>query len=88
LALAAGIVLFHTSVLFEVARHLIAANAWLTRNYSPATAGKAVVLASFFILFITHLAGAAAWGLFLWRKGLIPTFTDPAWSPDTMEFRG
>ena len=76
LVLAAGIFFFHTSVLFEVARHLIAANAWLTINYSAATAGKAVVLVSFFVLFITHLAEAATWGLFLWRKGLIPTFTE------------
>jgi Ion channel len=76
LALAAGVFFFHTSVLYEVADHLIAAHAWLTGNYSPATAGKAIILVSFFILFITHFVEAAAWGLFLWRKGLIPTFTD------------
>jgi hypothetical protein len=76
LVLAAGIFFFHTSVLFEVARHLIAVNTWLTGNYGPATAGKTIVLVSFFALFITHLVEAAAWGLFLWRKGLIPTFTE------------
>jgi len=76
LTLAAGIFFFHTSVLFEVARHLIAANAWLTEKFGTATSGKAIVLASFFVLFITHVVEAAAWGLFLWRKGLIPTFTE------------
>ena len=76
LALAAGVFLFHTSVLFEVARHLIAANTWLTGKYGSATTGKIIVLISFFALFITHVVEAAAWGLFLWRKGLIPTFTE------------
>ena len=73
LVLAAAIFFFHTSVLFEVARHLIAVNTWLTGNYGTATAGKSIVLVSFFALFLTHLAEAAAWGLFLWRKGLLPT---------------
>ena len=76
LALVGGVFLFHTGILFEVAGHLIAANAWLTGNYGPATAGKVIVLVSFFALFITHVVEAATWGLFLWRKGLTPTFTD------------
>jgi Ion channel len=76
LVLVAGIFFFHTSVLFGVARHLIAANTWLTSNYDPATAGKTVILVSFFALFMTHFIEAAAWGLFLWRKGLIPTFIE------------
>ena len=76
LALAAGVFFFHTSVLFEVARHLIAANAWLAGKYGSATAGKVIVLVSFFALFITHFVEAAAWGVFLWRKGLIPSFTE------------
>ena len=57
-------------------RYLIAANSWLTGNYGPATAGKAIVLVSFFVLFMTHVIEAGIWGLFLWRKGLIPTFTE------------
>jgi hypothetical protein len=76
LALVAGLFLFHTGVLFEVARHLVAADTWLTANYGPATAGRVLVLASFFGLFMTHVIEAAAWGLFLWRKGLIPTFAE------------
>jgi len=76
LALVAGIFFFHTGVLFEVARHLLVANDWLAGNYGHATAGKGIVLASFFVLFVTHFIEAAAWGLFLWRKGLIPTFTE------------
>ena len=47
LVLAAAIFFFHTSVLFEVARHLIAVNTWLTGNYGTATAGKSIVLVSF-----------------------------------------
>ena len=76
LALAAGIFFFHTNVLFEVARYLIATNTWLTSNYDAATAGKTILLISFFALFMTHFVEAAAWGLFLWRNGLIPTFTE------------
>lgn len=76
LVLAAGVFLFHTSVLFEVTRHLIPADAWLTGNFGAATSGRALVLGSFFALFITHFVEAAAWGLFLWRKGLTPTFTE------------
>lgn len=76
LVLAAGLFLVHTGVLFELARHLIAADAWLTAVYGPALAGRTLVLGSFFGLFITHVIEAAAWGLFLWRNGLIPTFTE------------
>jgi hypothetical protein len=76
LVLVAGIFFFHTSVLFEVALHLIAAHTWLTSNYGAATAGKTAILVSFFALFMTHFVEAAAWGLFLWRKGLISTFTE------------
>jgi hypothetical protein len=76
LVLVAGIFFFHTGVLFEVSRHLLEANIWLAGNYGHQTAGKGIVLASFFVLFITHFIEAAAWGLFLWRKGLIPTFTE------------
>jgi hypothetical protein len=76
LAVAAGLFLVHTGVLFEFARHLIAADAWLTAAYGPALAGRSLVLASFFGLFVTHVIEAAAWGLFLWRNGLIPTFTE------------
>lgn len=76
LALAAGLFLVHTGVLFEFARHLVAANGWLTAAYGPALAGRTLVLASFFGLFITHVVEAGAWGLFLWRNGLIPTFTE------------
>lgn len=74
--LAAGLFLIHTGVLFEFARHLVAANAWLTTAYGPGLAGRTLVLASFFGLFITHVTEAAAWGLFLWRAGLITTFTE------------
>jgi hypothetical protein len=76
LALAAGIFLFHTGVLFEVADQLIAAKAWLDGNYGHATAGRALILISFFALYITHFVEASAWGLFLWRKGLTTTFTE------------
>jgi hypothetical protein len=76
LALACGVFLFHAGVLAEGARHLMTANAWLSGNYGPTMAGRVLVLASFLALFITHFIEAAAWGLFLWRKGLIPNFTE------------
>lgn len=76
LALAAGVFLFHAGVLTEGARHLIAMNAWLTDNYGTTTAGRVLVVISFLALFITHFIEAVAWGLFLWRKGLISTFTE------------
>ena len=75
-ALAAGVFLFHTGVLFEVADHMIAAYALLTDNYGPAIAGRALLPVIFLVLFITHVIEAATWGLFLWRKGLMPTFTE------------
>lgn len=76
LALAAGVFLFHTGVLLEVADHVIAAHALLTDNYGPAIAGRALLMVIFLVLFITHVVEAATWGLFLWRKGLLPTFTE------------
>lgn len=76
LALALGIFLFHTGVLFEVADHLLAAKAWLAGNYGQAIAGRAIILFTFFALFITHVIEASAWGMFFWRSGLSPSFTE------------
>lgn len=76
LVLAACIFLFHTGVLYEVAHQLTDVEAWLTDTYSPETAGMVVVLACFFVLFITHFIEAATWGLFFWRKGLVSSFTE------------
>jgi hypothetical protein len=76
LALVAGVFLFHTGVLFEVADHLFAADVWLVGNYGQAIAGRTIILVSFFALFITHIVEAATWGLFLWRNKLTPTFID------------
>lgn len=76
MALAAGVFVFHTGMLLEMARHLIAADDWLTGLYGAANAARVVVLTSFVALFITHLVEAATWGLFLWRKGLVASFTE------------
>ncbi|MGB5830497.1 MAG: ion channel [Thiohalocapsa sp.] len=76
MAIAAGVFFFHTIVLTELADHLVAAHNWLTGALGRALSGRILVLASFFALFITHIVEAATWGLFLWRKGLIPTFTE------------
>jgi hypothetical protein len=76
LVLVAIVFSFHTGVLFEVAHRLAMAKAWLTHDYGTANAGRTVVLACFFILFINHVVEAAAWGLFLWRTGLFTTFTE------------
>ena len=76
LVLAACIFLLHTGILFEMAHHLSMADAWLTDNYSAETSGRVVVLVCFFILFLTHVIEATLWGLFLWRKRLVRTFTE------------
>lgn len=79
LALAVGLFFFHAGVLFDLAHYLIAVNAWLTGHYGAANAGRAIIMVSFFALFVTHVAEAATWGLFLWRKGLTATFTEGAY---------
>jgi hypothetical protein len=76
LPLAAGVFFFHTIVLVELADHLIAADAWMTGKYGSVTTGMALILISFFALFITHFVEAAAWGLFFWCKGLTMSFTE------------
>lgn len=76
LLLAAGVFLFHTAVLLEVARYLTAAHRWLIDHYGPANAGRVLVPACFFILFLTHVIEAVIWGLFLWRRGLVPCLTE------------
>ncbi|MGD8588466.1 MAG: ion channel [Chromatiales bacterium] len=76
LLVAGGVFFLHATVLFGVASQMFSAKAWLTESYGPAITGLALVLVSFFFLFITHLIEAATWGLFLWRKGLLTTFTE------------
>lgn len=76
LMLAACTFLFHTGVLSEVAHYLSTADTWLTNKYSRHTSGRVVVLACFFILFLTHFIEAAAWGWFLWREQLVTSFTE------------
>ncbi|WP_226876837.1 potassium channel family protein [Microbulbifer hainanensis] len=76
LALAAIVFEFHTIVLLEVARQLTMAHAWLLQHFGPDNAGRILVPACFLMLFITHVIEAIVWGLFLWRKGLLPTLTE------------
>ncbi|MFC6631854.1 two pore domain potassium channel family protein [Microbulbifer taiwanensis] len=76
LLLAAGVFLFHTAVLLEVARHLSGAHSWLTREYGAANAGRILVPVCFFVLFLTHMIEAFVWGLFLRRKKLVSSLTE------------
>ena len=76
LALAAGLFYFHANLLFEMGDILPAVNAWLRADYDQSTAGKAIILGAFIVLFLTHFMEAAAWGLFFWRTGLSKTFID------------
>lgn len=76
LALAAVIFLYHAAILLEAARYLTAAHTWLISHFGPANAGRVLIPACFVVLFITHITEACAWGVFLWRKRLIPTLTE------------
>ena len=51
-------------------------NSGVTKRHLRQVFGMTLALVTFFALFITHICEAAAWGLFLWRKGLSPTFTE------------
>lgn len=76
LLLAGGIFLFHAAVLVELARVLTEVHNSLIGKYGPENAGRILVPVCFLVLFVTHTIEASAWGLFLWRKGLMPTLTE------------
>jgi hypothetical protein len=66
---AALLFIFHSFILIETGAFLMDwksdANLWL----GPRLAGPALVIVAFFLLFITHMIEALAWGLFFQRLG-------------------
>ncbi len=74
--LVAVLFLFHASLLFEVAWQIQTFVPWLILHLGPHSAGKAIILGCFVVLFFAHLAEAMAWGLLIWRAGLAPSFSE------------
>jgi len=74
IALAAALFAFHTWVIFETALLIKLTAADAIRVVGVHVAGPLLILASFFILFITHLLEAAVWALLFWKIRQFPTF--------------
>jgi hypothetical protein len=74
LVLVLALFLFHTILLFEVAELLLHSQAWIGEHLGRHRVGRTIILESFVILFIAHIAEAAAYGLFLRGNRLVPTF--------------
>jgi hypothetical protein len=69
LLLAIGLFYFHVVVIFDVAGKIIQYQTWLIDHLGPHTAGKAIILGCFLLLFAAHLSEVVAWGLFLrWTR--------------------
>ncbi|MBK1716977.1 ion channel [Thiocystis violacea] len=74
--LVASLFIFHASLLFEVAWQIRIFVPWLILHLGPRGAGKAIILGCFVVLFFAHLAEAMAWGLLIWRAGLVSSFSE------------
>ncbi|OJV03006.1 MAG: hypothetical protein BGO12_23785 [Verrucomicrobia bacterium 61-8] len=76
LLLAAGLFAMHTWVIFEMGWVLMHHAARITKGPEAHVFGPLIILVAFFILFLTHLAEAAAWALLFWRMKEFPTFSE------------
>jgi hypothetical protein len=76
LILACGLFAMHTTILFETAILLSKSAKPLLDVTNIHIAGPALIIASFLILFVTHLLEAAAWALLFWRMGEFRTFSE------------
>lgn len=66
----------HTLVLFDIAGLLVQSKGRLVDALGPHRMGKVLILGCFLVLFVTHLAEAALWALFLrWRR-IFPQLSD------------
>ena len=74
IGLAAALFAFHTWVIFETALLLSVTAAPAMQLVGVHVAGPFLILASFFVLFITHLLEAAVWALLFWKIRQFPTF--------------
>ncbi|GAB4179912.1 MAG: potassium channel family protein [Terrimicrobiaceae bacterium] len=76
LALIGSLFIFHTLVLFYTAYMAEISQHELARVVGVHLAGILIVLGSFMALFVAHVAEGAAWGLYIWKRGLLPTFPE------------
>lgn len=76
LVLVLALFIFHTILLFEVAEQLVHSQSWIGTHFGQHRIGRVMVLGCFCILFIAHVAEAAAYGLFLRWNRLVPTFCE------------
>jgi hypothetical protein len=72
--LAAVLFAFHTWVIFETAFLLSWTAGPAIKLVGVHVAGPLLILASFFVLFITHLLEAAVWALLFWKIRQFATF--------------
>ncbi|AQQ68377.1 ion transporter [Microbulbifer agarilyticus] len=76
LILAVTTFLFHAAVLLEFAHHMSRVHQWFADVLGSGRADTVLVTLCFVSLFITHVIEAALWGLFFWRKRLVPNFVE------------
>lgn len=76
LLLAAGLFVMHTWVMFETGWVLTHHAARLSHGPEAHVFGPIIILAAFFVLFITHLLEAGAWALLFWRMKEFPSFSE------------
>jgi len=66
----------HILVIFEAAKWILGADAWLVEHLGRALAAKVIIFACFAVLFGLHFMEAVAWGLFLWHQRLSANLTE------------
>jgi len=76
LLLVLGLFFFHLTVLFDVAGFLVSAQSSFEEYLGPRSAGIAIVMGCFVVLFIAHGAEAAAWALFLRWHRVLSSFSE------------
>lgn len=71
---AAGLFILHTVVIFAMVLSLSRMTKFIMVTVSPTHFGLLIILACFFILFITHIAEASVWALIFWKIREFSTF--------------
>jgi hypothetical protein len=76
LSLVLALFSFHTILLLEVAGMLVRVQPSIEEHLGQHWIGKTIILGCFFVLFVAHLAEAAAYGLFLRWNRLVPNVSE------------
>jgi voltage-gated potassium channel Kch len=76
LLLALVLFAFHVSVIIEASAEIVRYKTSLVADLGSKKYGKIILLGSFFLLTLAHIAEAAAWGLYLRWMRLIPSLTE------------